>query len=116
VRARLTAPLGRELDAIAARVPPGSRVLQRALRRTRETVDRAAARLAERLAHAARERDHAAVERAARLADRLCPGGAPQERVWGFAALAAEVGPRRLIESIVRAIEPPAVAPQPVIL
>jgi len=36
----------------------------------------------------------------------LLPGGRPQERVHGFWAIAAEVGPRALVSSLIAAAAP----------
>ena len=48
----------------------------------------------------------AALDRLEQVTAALQPGGRPQERVHGFWAIAAEVGPRALVSSLVAAAAP----------
>jgi uncharacterized protein YllA (UPF0747 family) len=105
--ARLTAPFVRELDGIAGEMPRRDRLTERALRRTKETVERAAARIAGRIARAAAEGGQVEAERSARLAELLAPGGVPQERVYNFAGFAARAGVPETIAAVVAAAAPP---------
>ena len=60
----------------------------------------------ERIDRAALGRDQVVAERLDRLLAMLRPDGEPQERVYGFAALAARCGPRELIAALVTAAAP----------
>ena len=98
---RLLADAGRTLDELAARM---GATLARPIERTRETLRRAASRLAVRYRHALAERDLPATLRLERLSAILFPGGAPQERYYGFPAFAARFGMARLKELVMTEI------------
>jgi bacillithiol biosynthesis cysteine-adding enzyme BshC len=73
----------------AAAADPG---LARAAARTDASVRRALDRFVARAAHARHARDTTASERLDKIQRALAPGGAPQERVYGWPSLAARVG------------------------
>src|SRR5579871_104708 len=97
--ARVAAQITPAVDQIAATVAaldPRDRNLTRAAERTRAHVARALERLATRYARKLAEREGVALARLARIRDALLPGGAPQERVYGWPSLAGRIGPAEL--------------------
>lgn len=93
--------------AVLAQVPePRGQDVADALARTQATVARAASRLAGRYRRAQETTDGVRLERARRAQRALFPDGQPQERVFGFAAYAARVGPRALVERVLAAVDP----------
>jgi bacillithiol biosynthesis cysteine-adding enzyme BshC len=106
LRARLLGPLERELEALlphARGLDPG---LEKSVRRTRDHVAYGVEKLVRRLERAALARDHVTAERLERLLTALRPGGVPQERIYAFPPLAAEVGTRALVTGLVEAARP----------
>jgi bacillithiol synthase len=99
LRARLLAPLQAELAALEARALPAATA---ALHKTRQTCERSITKLSEQLERAALERDAVACGRLDRLLAALRPDGLPQERAYGFLALAARSGPRALTAAILQ--------------
>jgi bacillithiol synthase len=106
LRARLLGPLERELEALlphAASLEPG---LAKNVRKTRDHVTYGVEKLVTRLERAALARDHVAAGNLERLLTALRPGGIPQERVYAFPPLAAQVGTRALVSTLVEAARP----------
>jgi bacillithiol biosynthesis cysteine-adding enzyme BshC len=94
-------------DARVARVPSQEHHdVARALRRTRGTVERAAQRLAGRVARALRTRDEVARSRLERVRNVLLPHGEPQERVWSWPSVAARTGIDEFTHQLLGAITP----------
>ncbi len=105
LRARLLGPLERELDALlphAVLLDPG---LEKSVRKTRDHVAYGVGKLVNRLERAARARDHVTAERLEQLLTALRPGGVPQERIYAFPPLAAQVGARALVTGLVEAAQ-----------
>ncbi len=102
VRARLLAPLQAELAALEALGLPG---VADSTRKTRETCERSFAKLAQGVERAALERDTIACERLDRSILALRPDGVPQERAYGFLALAARAGTAALTSAILQAAQ-----------
>lgn len=100
IEARLLAPLARELDALGAL---GLRDLGDPIQRARETCSRAVAKLAGKVERMLNERDEVAVDRVDRVRLALFPDDRPQERAYGFLALAAKIGIEPLIRNIMAA-------------
>lgn len=110
VSARLLAPFTAAHGALAAAMAgsglgsePG---IDRALARTRASVERAITRLAGKVERAALYRDAARVDAVRRLRALLVPGGAPQERTLGLAGLAARASDRAIVARVLAAIDP----------
>jgi len=106
LRARLLGPLERELEALlphAISLDPG---LEKNVRKTRNHVAHGVEKLVRRLERAALARDHIAAERLEQLLLALRPGGVPQERIYAFPPLAAEVGARALVTGLIEAARP----------
>jgi bacillithiol synthase len=80
--------------------------VQKALKRTRATIQRAALRLGGRVARAGSERQQIRAARLDRVRQVLLPRGEPQERVLGWASLAARVGVHALTALVLNAVEP----------
>ncbi len=80
--------------------------LARAARRTQVTVERAAARFAERHARLLAAQDATLVDRVDRLQAALFPGGAPQERVHSLPYYAARHGLSALKAAVLAAVQP----------
>jgi bacillithiol biosynthesis cysteine-adding enzyme BshC len=97
LRARLLGSLERELDAVSAL---GLDQLSASIRRTRETCASSLHKLADKVERVSLERDHVAGERIDRAIAALRPGGVPQERAYGFTALAARSGTNGLLHAI----------------
>jgi bacillithiol synthase len=106
LRTRLLRPLERELEALLPHAKGLDPRLERNVRKTRDHVAYGVEKLVSRLERAALAQDHAAEERLDLLLTALCPGGVPQERVYAFPALAARVGPRVLVTSLIEAAMP----------
>jgi hypothetical protein len=77
-----------------------------AFEKTRATVRRAVARLGERAEMARAHRDQALVGDVRRLKGALCPGGVPQERVYGLPYFAARYGERPFLDRVLAAVTP----------
>jgi len=88
---------------VATRLDPQ---LERAVQRTRGTVERAVARFAGRYRRARLERSGVALQRIQRVQCALFPGGAPQERRFAWPSYAATFGMRALHDSVLAAIDP----------
>lgn len=97
-----------ERDLLDAVEPLLARVqgVDDAVRRTRGTIARAASRLAGRYARQVRTRDETVVQRLARIQAWLAPGGAPQERVFGFPQLAALHGVSGFTQLVLSSVTP----------
>ena len=109
LRERLLGPVERQLEAIrpeAVELEPG---LARSVEKTKAHVARGVDRFIGRLQRAVLLSSGAgtgALTDLEGVAAALFPGGRPQERVHGFWAIAAEVGPRTLVSSLVAAAAP----------
>jgi hypothetical protein len=88
--------LAPRVAALTAAVELALPHLARAAERTHGSVMHALQKLTNRYARALLERDTTTRERLLRLQDRLLPGGVPQERVYGWPSLAAQLGPEVL--------------------
>lgn len=102
IQARLLAPLALELDALESL---GLHGLGDPIGRARQACERAIARLAGKVERTLNERDQVVVDRVDRVRLALFPDDRPQERAYGFLALAAKVGIEPLIRSILVAAE-----------
>lgn len=80
--------------------------LKKAAKRTRATLLRGIGRLERRYQRLVATNDTILQDRVRRLAEALFPDGAPQERQLCFAAFAAAVGPRQLVNTVVGLVEP----------
>jgi bacillithiol biosynthesis cysteine-adding enzyme BshC len=80
--------------------------LVKAAQRTRATLVRGMGRLERRYQRQRAAHDATLHARVRRLADALFPQAAPQERQLCFAAFAAQVGPRQLVQSVLSLTEP----------
>jgi bacillithiol biosynthesis cysteine-adding enzyme BshC len=109
LRERLLGPIERELEAIRPDAVELEPALARAVEKTKAHVARGVDRFIGRLQRAVLAATGAgagALTDLERVAAALHPGGRPQERVHGFWAIAAEVGPRALVSSLVAAAAP----------
>ena len=106
LRARLLGPLERELEALLPHAVSLSPGLAKNVRKTRDHVAYGVDKLVTRLERAALARDHVVAENLERLWTALRPGGVPQERVYAFPPLAAQVGTRALVSALVEAARP----------
>jgi uncharacterized protein YllA (UPF0747 family) len=88
IQAEIAPVVGEIADGVVAAAPE----LARAAERTRISVAHALRRLTDRYARRVAERDGVTRERLERLRAALYPGGIPQERVFGWPALAARIG------------------------
>ena len=88
--------LAPRVAALTAAVELALPHLARAAERTHGSVMHALQKLTGRYARALLERDTTTRDRLQRLHDRLLPGGVPQERVYGWPWLAAQLGPEAL--------------------
>lgn len=100
VARRLVEPFDRALAALGLDAD-----LARAAERSRRLVLRTAERLARKIERAALHRDAERVERLRRARLILCPGGAPQERVYGLSWFAARQGDRDVVERVLAAVD-----------
>ncbi|MFI5306221.1 MAG: bacillithiol biosynthesis cysteine-adding enzyme BshC [Polyangiales bacterium] len=103
LRAHLLGALERELEALTAL---GLHQLADPIRRARETCASALHKLADKVERAALERDQVNCERVDRVIAALRPDGVPQERAYGFAALAARSGTDALLRAILEGAVP----------
>jgi bacillithiol biosynthesis cysteine-adding enzyme BshC len=92
LRRRVTDVIAPAVDALTRDVTAADPGLGRAADRTRATVARGLDRLLGRFAHDLGARDAAAVARLDKVLRDLAPGGAPQERAYGWPSLAARLG------------------------
>lgn len=105
IERELLAPFLAGHARVAASVAPSDRV-DKALRRTKLSVERALGKLQGAIARDAAYADSETVAAVRRLRDRLVPEGAPQERILGLPAFAARGGDRALVERVLAAIGP----------
>jgi uncharacterized protein YllA (UPF0747 family) len=103
---RLVARFDAALAELAPALSEAGDGVAEAVAKTRGTVERAVAKLGEKLDRALSHRDAARVEDVRRLAAWLLPNGLPQERVFGVSYFAARHGERALVERVVEAAEP----------
>ena len=109
LRQRLLGPIDRQLDAVRPEAVTLDPALARAVEKTRAHVARGVDRLIARLQRAALVGSGVgtrALDALGQVTTALRPAGLPQERVHGFWAIAAEVGPRALISALVSAAAP----------
>jgi bacillithiol synthase len=92
LRRRIDAEIAPVVNEIAGAVVAAEPELARAAERTRISVSRALRRLTDRYARMLAERDGVTRRRLERLRAALYPDGVPQERVFGWATLAARIG------------------------
>ena len=74
--------------------------------KTLATVERAVAKLAEKVANARLQQDRALVEDVRALRASLAPNGLEQERVYGLSAFVARVGERGFLDRVLATISP----------
>jgi bacillithiol biosynthesis cysteine-adding enzyme BshC len=98
--ARLVDPLHRELDALETL---GLHDLVAPIRRAREACAKTLEGLASKVERALAERDRVLVERVDRVTAAIHPNETPQERAYGFLAIAARVGIAPMIRAILDA-------------
>ena len=106
LRERLLGPLERQLEAVRPEAESLDPALTRALEKTRSHVERGVDRFIARLQRAALRsagEGTGLLEALDQVTTALHPAGRPQERVHGFWAVAAEVGPRALVSGLVAA-------------
>jgi bacillithiol biosynthesis cysteine-adding enzyme BshC len=106
LRARLLEPLERELEALLPHAAALDPTLAKNVRKTSEHVAYGVDKLVSRLERAALARDHGVAETLELLLTALRPGGVPQERVYAFPPLAAQVGTEALVSGLVEAARP----------
>ena len=109
LRERLLGPLERELERVRPEAVALDPALGRNVEKTRAHVARGVDRFIARLQRAvltSRGVGTSVLESLDQVVAALHPGGRPQERVHGFWAVAAEVGPRALVSSLVAAAAP----------
>jgi len=105
LRTRLLHDFTRSLDELSPTLRAAGEGMDRAIEKTRGTVEHAVARLTEHYAKAARHRDHDRVDRVKRLVEWLVPHGKPQERVFGISYFAARHGERAFLEKVLEAAD-----------
>jgi hypothetical protein len=106
LRDRLLGPIGRQLDLVEPEAVSLDPALARALEKTRAHVTRGVDRLIARFQRAALVGSGLGtdpLEALGQVTTALRPAGLFQERVHGFWGVAAEVGPRALVSSLVSA-------------
>ena len=106
LRDRLLGPIGRQLDQVEPEAVALDPALARALEKTRAHLARGVDRLIARLQRAALVGSGVGtdpLDALGQIATALRPSGLLQERVHGFWGVAAEVGPRALVSSLVSA-------------
>ncbi len=89
----VTGELMPKIEALVQAIAGAEPHLTRAAGRAGRSVEHVLRRLADRYARELLERDTVTARQLQRLKDLLLPDGVPQERVHGWAALAAQVGP-----------------------
>ncbi len=109
LRQRLLGPVERELEALRPEAVALDPALARNVEKTRAHLARGVDRFIGRLQRAVLSSSGVgtgALTALEQVTAALNPGGRPQERVHGFWAIAAEVGPRALVSSLVAAAAP----------
>ena len=101
----VTTGLMPEIETLTQAIAAAAPHLARAAGRTRRSVGHVLHRLTDRYARALLERDTVTAGQLQRLKDLLLPDGVPQERVHGWPALAAQVGPGALKRAVFDALE-----------
>ena len=104
--ARLLDPFVAAHGALAASLAPANPAIERALAKTRVTVERAVQRFASKLAKISAYENTELVAAVRRLRAWLAPDGEPQERRLGLPSFAARTGDRALIERVLAAVDP----------
>jgi hypothetical protein len=99
-------PLERELDALLPQATALDPTLAKNVRKTSEHVAYGVEKLLTRLERAAHSRDHVVADTLDAVLTALRPSGLPQERVYAFPPLAAQVGTQALVSSLVDAAQP----------
>jgi bacillithiol biosynthesis cysteine-adding enzyme BshC len=103
---RVTDGIDRALEAVAPQLREAGEHAEHALKKTRDTMARAAEKLGHNYERALLLRDRELVEDVRRLQARLLPRGTPQERFFGISSFAARYGQRAVIERVLAAAEP----------
>lgn len=99
-------PLLEDLDARAAALSALGPGIERALRRTRESVSHNLGRFIGKVRAAELARDESGLRRVRQLRRALYPGGAPQERRLGLSEFAARHGDLRFVERVHESVDP----------
>lgn len=100
----VAAALMPEVDALTQAIATAEPHLTRAAGRTRRSVEHVLRRLTDRYARELLERDTVTARQLQRLKDLLLPDGVPQERVHGWPALAAQIGPAAFKRAVFEAL------------
>jgi bacillithiol synthase len=103
LRARLLGPLERELEALLPHAIGLDPSLEKNVRKTRNHIAYGVEKLLSRLERAALAHDSVTADRLDAVLTALRPSGVPQERVYAFPPLAAQVGTRALVSCLVEA-------------
>ena len=106
MEAEVTAALEPVLARLEAAVTAVDPTLARPAERTRAYVRGAIERLCDKYARALTRRDQVSLRRLERLHTLLYPEGTPQERIYGWASLAARVGITRFARAVATGLEP----------
>ncbi len=106
LRAALLAPFEHTLAGMRGELEHAGRGIDTAVAKTLATVERAVAKLAEKVANAKLQQDRALVEDVRALRASLAPNGIEQERVYGLAAFVARVGERGFLDHVLATISP----------
>ena len=100
----VAAALMPQIEALTQGIGTAAPHLARAAGRARRSVDHVLRRLTDRYERELLERDTVTARQLQRLKDLLLPDGVPQERVHGWPALAAQVGPAPLKRAVFDAL------------
>jgi bacillithiol biosynthesis cysteine-adding enzyme BshC len=93
----------RAIDELVPTLLAAGEGMDRAIEKTKASVETAVSRLLAHYAKASRHRDLARVEEVKRLLDWLWPHGVPQERVYGISYFAAQHGERAFLARVLEA-------------
>ncbi|MFO7157105.1 MAG: bacillithiol biosynthesis cysteine-adding enzyme BshC [Pseudomonadota bacterium] len=102
----LLSPLLAALERRAAEILAVDPSLERAIRRTRFSVQRAVSRFSSKVVRAQLQREGRVLEDLRYLRDALRPKGIPQERFFGLAYAAARFGQRDFLRAVLRQADP----------
>jgi len=95
-----------ELAAFAAEAEAIDANLAKSVRKTVRHLDDVAGKVSDRYRRSLARRDEVTMDRLDRLRTRLCPDGAPQERVLAWPTFGARVGPAALVQQLLAAARP----------